>query len=542
MTTTEVFSMLGGIGLFLFGMTVMSSGLRSACGDNLQVILEKATTNKVTAVLVGLALTILVQSSSATDIMVIGFVNAGMMNLAQAIGVIMGANIGTTVTAQITAFNLAAYAPVLLFFGVVAYLFVKKAIIKHIGEFVMGFGMLFLGISIMKGAIAPLAQSEEFVRIISGLDNPFLAVLFGVAFTALLQSSSSSTVIFQTFAVEGILSYHTAVYLVIGAAIGSVTPNLIASLTTNRNGKRTAILNLVFNLIRACILMAIITAFPGILDFIQSLSPESIGRQIANTHTIFALTAVLIQLPFTKYIIAIAEKIIPVLPDENEKLEDRKLMYMFNMRNMPTSVALAQAKREILRMGRLSAKNLRGAINCFFDYDAYEADKVRGREESVDILNKAIDAAIIDLRSLELSENSLIQLSSMAIASTDIERLSDHAENIVEYIEEMRGKKAQMSEAAIEELKQMAEDTINCVDMALDIFESEDYSYVDQIEDLEDKVDEQQVRLVNNHVERLMTKGCDPLAGVIFTNLVTDLERCSDHAINIAYALKHDRD
>lgn len=289
MTLLDAFSLLGGVGLFLYGMTVMSAGLKDAAGDNLQAILEKATSNKITAVFVGMVMTILVQSSSATDIMVIGFVNSGMMTLFQALGVIMGANIGTTVTAQITAFNLAAYAPVIMFLGVVAFLFIKNNTVKYVGEVIMGFGMLFVGITIMKTAIAPLSQSEAFIRVISGLDNPFLAVLFGVAFTALLQSSSSSTVIFQTFAVQGLLSYHTAVYLVIGAAIGSVTPNLIASLTVNRNGKRSAILNLVFNLIRAVVLMILIAIFPQILTAIQSLSPNDIGRQIANTHTMFEI-------------------------------------------------------------------------------------------------------------------------------------------------------------------------------------------------------------------------------------------------------------
>ena len=215
MTPAVLFSLLGGVGLFLYGMTVMSSGLRNACGDNLQTILEKATSNKLIAVFVGFAVTILVQSSSATDIMVIGFVNSGMMTLAQAIGVIMGANIGTTVTAQITAFNLSAFAPFILFTGAVLFVFLKRGTIKYVGEFLLGFGMLFVGISIMKSSIAPLADSPLFVKLLSQLDNPVLAVLFGIGFTALLQSSSSSTVIFQTFAIEGLLGYHTAVYFVI---------------------------------------------------------------------------------------------------------------------------------------------------------------------------------------------------------------------------------------------------------------------------------------------------------------------------------------
>ena len=310
MQITDIFKLLGGVGLFLFGMSIMSTGLKNACGDNLQNILECATKNKVVAVFAGLLMTVLVQSSSAIDVMVIGFVNSGMMNLPQAIGVIMGANIGTTITAQITAFNLALYTPLILFAGAVMYLFFKKSIVKHIGSIIMGFGMLFAGITMIKEVVGPLSDSDEFISFISTLNNPALAVAFGVGFTALLQSSSSSIVIFQTFAVQGILTYNTAVYLVIGAAIGSVTPNLLAGLTANREGKRTAVLNLLFNLIRAILLIALINIIP-LTDWICRLSPNDVGRQIANTHTIFAVIAVLVELPFTKFIIRLAEKIIP---------------------------------------------------------------------------------------------------------------------------------------------------------------------------------------------------------------------------------------
>ena len=537
MTLELIFKLLGGVGLFLFGMSVMSAGLRNACGDNLQTILEKATSNKLMAVLVGFAVTILVQSSSATDIMVIGFVNSGMMSLSQAIGVIMGANIGTTVTAQITAFNISAYAPLILFVGAVMFLFVKKATIKYIGEFLLGFGMLFVGISMMKSAIAPMAKSEEFLNLLSGLDNPAAAVIFGIAFTALLQSSSSSTVIFQTFAFQGLLGYHTAVYLLIGAAIGSVTPNLIASLTTNRNGKRTAILNLLFNLIRAAILIILINVFPGILDWIQSLSPDSIARQVANTHTIFAIIAVGLELPITGLIIRLAEKIIPVLPEENEQLEDRKLQYMINMKNMPSQMALANAHREVVRMGTIAEKNLRRALDCFFDYDVNKVISVKAREESVNILNKAIDTAMLELRTLPLTDEAVGRVSQLSIAVTDIERISDHAENIVEFAEEMHDKKSHLSPDALEELKDMAADAEKIVHVALDIFANENYSILPLLDKIEAGIDLKKAQLVNHHVERLMRAGCEPFAGIIFTNLVTDLERIGDHAENIAYAL-----
>lgn len=538
MSILDVFSLLGGVGLFLFGMTMMSSGLKNACGNNLQTILEKATKNKITAVFVGLAMTMLIQSSSATDVMVIGFVNAGMMKLTQAIGVIMGANIGTTITAQITAFDIAAYAPLLLFMGAVLYLFLKKSLVKHIGEIIMGFGMLFVGISIMKQAIVPMSQTYQFVRFMSGLDNPVLALVFGVAFTALLQSSSSSVVIFQTFAVQGLLEYHTAVYLVIGAAIGSVTPNLLASLTTNREGKRCAILNLLFNLIRAAFLIALIHLVPGLLDVIQGLSPHDIGRQIANTHTIFAIIAVLVELPFTNQIIHLARFIIPISENENELQKERTLQYMVQLQQLPASMAVQQAHREVTRMGRIAAKNLRRSMDCFFHYDAAKAESVRLHEESVNILNHTIADAMTDLRTLDLGHENMRRMSMLTIVVTDLERLSDHAENIVEYVEEMQASRAVMTQEATNELKRMAKDTITSVDLSLDIFETEDYDKLDRLEELEDRIDTQESQLVDHHVERFMNSHCDPLAGVVFTDVVTDLERCGDHAINVAYSLK----
>ena len=248
MTLFEFFTLLGGVGLFLYGMSLMSQGLKLAAGNKLRSILEHATANRFVAVAVGVLVTLLVQSSSATDMMVISFVNSGLMTLAQAIGVIMGANIGTTVTAQITAFNLSDYAPFILFIGAILYLFVKKNAMKYTGSIILGFGMLFFGISVIKSAIVPLSKSAAFISFLSTLENPAIAVLFGVLFTALLQSSSSSVVIFQTFTVQGLIGYDMTVYLVIGAAIGSVTPNLLASLTTNRNGKRSAVLNLLVKL------------------------------------------------------------------------------------------------------------------------------------------------------------------------------------------------------------------------------------------------------------------------------------------------------
>lgn len=537
MSIYEIFTLLGGVGLFLYGMTMMSAGLKNACGENLRIILEYATKNKLVSVIVGIAITMLIQSSSATDVMVIGFVNSGLMSLTQAIGVIMGANIGTTITAQITAFNLSAYAPLILFTGAMMYLFAKQNMVKHIGSVIMGFGMLFQGIALMKSSIAPLAQTEAFVQFISTLSNPFITVIFGVLFTALLQSSSSSTVIFQAFAVQGILSYETTVYLVIGAAIGSVTPNLLASLTANRNGKRCALLNLLFNLFRAGILLTLISVFPQILTAIKSLSPDNIGRQIANTHTIFAVTAVLVMLPFTHYIVRLSEKILRKLPEETRQAEDRKLLYMTQTSNIPAAVAVNQAHREISRMGKIALENLRLAVECFFELDDDKVVAVEENEDTVNYLDRAIISKLVELRTLDMSPKELNRVYRMTLVVADIERLSDHAENIIEYEAQMRSQKATLSPEALDELQQLSELSLQSVELCLDIFSHNDFKRLQEAEDLEDLVDSTQETMIQNHVKRLMSATCNPLGGVVFTDMATDLERCSDHAINIATAL-----
>ena len=541
MTMYEFFTLMGGVGLFLYGMSIMSTGLKNAAGDKMKTILEYATSNRMVSVIVGILVTLLIQSSSATDMMVISFVNSGLMTLAQAIGVIMGANIGTTITAQITAFNLGAYAPMILFVGAAMYLFLKRNVIKHVGSIIMGFGMLFFGISIIKGAIAPLSQSEGFISFLSTLSNPAVALLFGILFTALLQSSSSSVVIFQTFAVQGLIGYKMTVYLVIGAAIGSVTPNILASLTTNRNGKRTAVLNLLFNLIRATIMVLLINIFPGFLTFIQGLTPNSIGHQVANTHTIFAILAVLLELPIAGAIVLLSQKIVPMLPEENKTLEDRKLHFMVENEDLPSSMAINQARMEISRMGKITLDGMKNAVDAFFALDDKLAESVKETEETVDYLTDAITERLIGLRSEAYSQKEMYQISQMMLVVSDMERISDHAENIVEYQEMIKSKKASISEIGLRELKKLAEATLLSIELSFKIFETEDYGRIREAEELEQTVDMVQTEIVNSHIERLMKESCNPAGGVIFTDMSSDLERCSDHAINIACALANGR-
>ncbi|MBP3729047.1 MAG: Na/Pi cotransporter family protein [Lachnospiraceae bacterium] len=541
MSFTNILSFLGGVGLFLYGMTVMSSGLRNAAGDKLRTILEKVAGNRVLAIFIGILVTMLIQSSSATDMMVIGFVDSALMSLQQAMGVIMGANIGTTITAQITAFNLVAFAPFILFVGCILSVFVKKAILRHIGNIILGFGMLFVGIGILKAAIAPLSASPEFIQVLSVLSHPLLGIGFGFLFTSLLQSSSSSIVIFQACAVEGLLNYEQCVFLAIGAAVGSVTPNLLASLTTGRNGKRTALLNLYFNLLRAALLTAIVLIFPAVTEWIQNLSPGDVARQVANTHTIFAIFAVLVLSPFASLIVRGAEKTLPLQAAEQQALEDRRLKYLSNVsvRSIP-AVAMRQASLEVVRMGRIARDNLEMALQYFFEPSRSALfEKVEQTEETVDYLNKVIEDKLVELRALQLSDRDVFRLSRMVLVVSNFERISDYAENIIEFADRLKNAKVSFSEDAEKELRTMSTDALKVLDLSIQIFEEERFDLLPEAEALEQGVDDMEEHFIQNHVERLMQGKCDPLGGVIFADMCTNLERCSDQAINIATALMH---
>ena len=517
MSIADFFALLGGVGLFLLGMTLMSSGLQSAAGDKVRTILEHATSNKILGILLGMGVTVLIQSSSATDMMVIGFVNSGLMNLKEAIAVIMGANIGTTITAQITAFDLTAFAPLLLFIGCVMYLFMSRKKVKSVGMIILGFGMLFVGVGLIKDAIKPLSQSVQFEQFLAGLSNPVLAVLFGIAFTALLQSSSSSTVIFQTFAVQGILNYRTTVYLLIGAAIGSVTPNLLAGLTTNRNGKRSAVLNLVFNLLRAALLLTIISIFPQVLDLICRLSPNNIGRQIANTHTIFAIFSVLVLAPFSGLIVRLAELMIPRLPEETRMLEGKKLLYLNSAKSTLPSVQIRQAVLECRRMGEMTLDNLKLSLQCFFEDGNTQKlmNQVEDTESIIDYLCQAISDRLMETRSLDLTDADAFRASKLMVIAMNFERIGDQAENIIEF-------------------RQKLDDS---VELCIDIFSEENFSKLPEASENENQVDQLHDQITNNHVQRLMNGNCNPMAGIVFTDMTTDLERCADNAFNISTAL-----
>lgn len=534
-----LFMFLGGLGLFLYGMNVMSDGLELTAGDNLRVLLERMTKNRLLGVLVGAGVTAVIQSSSATTVMVVGFVNAGLMNLMQAIGVIMGANIGTTITAQILTLNISDYAPLILFVGAALFMFVKKKLAKNIGMIILGFGVLFVGLNMMGDAVAPLKENEGFVSILAAFDNPFLAVIIGAVFTAIIQSSSAAVGVTQAFAAQGIIGFDVAIFIIMGMNIGTCVTAVIASMSSNKASKRAALMHVVFNVLGTLIFGIAIYVLPVIKTFIVNMSPDDVARQVANLHLIFNVASTVLLFPFAKYIVKIVELIIPT--GNEPKLAERRLVYLDKNITLTPSIAVTQASREVCRMGRITIENFAKAVEAFFSMDSKLAKEVLEVEGTINYLNHQIAGCLVHIRALDLSPIDLEKLGMMFHVISDIERIGDHAENIAEYELIASDEKMRISVPALGELREMAEKTVEAINESMDIYEHELFDRLPIASALEEEVDDYQELLINNHVKRLMMDKCDPRGGVMFTDMVTDLERCADHAINIAYAIQGER-
>ena len=534
MTFVEIFLLAGGLGLFLFGMNIMGTGLRSLAGDKLQSIHEKATRKPILGVALGVGATALIQSSGATTIMTIGFVSSGMMTLEQSIGVVMGANIGTTVTGQIIAFHLTDFAPLILLIGAVLYLFVKNDRVRAAAQIILGFGMLFVGVRLMGDAVEPLRSSPAVIEALDRLANPFLAVAIGLVIAAVLQSSSSAVGIIQIFAMQGLLDVRMAVFMVVGTSIGAVVPEILASLSSSRNGKRVAVSALIFNVFRVILCTAVLLIFPQILDAVTASSMAP-ARQIAVMHTAMAIVAVLVMLPFTKGIAALARKVLPITEKEMRSAQ-KKLVYITNL-DVPVGMKLAQIRLEMMRMAHMALDNLRLAIDSFFERDAEKAEVVKDTEEVVDYLCHHVTSALVSVRTADLSEQQLNQIGAMLKCASDFERISDHAENVAEYTESVISHNNSFSEAGQKDMRELCDKALHAVEMSIDIYENRKLELIPESNDLEEVVDELNRSLVDRHVERVMKGDCDPRSGVLFAEMASDLERAADHAHNVVKAV-----
>lgn len=537
MSSTMIISMLGGLGLFLYGMKLMGDGIEKVAGDKMKTILEWCTKNRLIGVIVGTVFTAIIQSSSAATVMVVTFVNSGLMNLMQAVGVIMGANIGTTVTAQIVAFKLDSIAPLFVITGVVMIMFVKNETVKKVGEVVFGFGALFLGMGLMKESMADIKNSVEVVNMISHLKNPFIAVLVGLVITTILQSSSASVGILVTMASTGLVELPMCFYVILGCNIGACTSAVLVGLTGKKEAKRAAMIHLMFNIIGSLVMLIILLPFGGYVeDWINYISADS-ARAVANTHSIFKVFQVIVLFPFAGWIVRLTQFIIRGDDEHKEKYE---LKYInFKMEASP-AVTVLEVTNEIRRMGEIANYNLERSMEALMTKDREIIDEVFEREHEVDFLSRRITDFLVKINEkIPLAETKHIAAYYHVV--NDIERIGDHAENIAEFAVTRIEEGIEFSEKGKEELQYMFDEMNKQLKLSLSAFTERNEAHLKEIMQLENEVDELERQLQKNHVRRMSTNECSPKAA-IFIDLISNFERISDHATNIAFATFHEEE
>ncbi|MGL5750091.1 MAG: Na/Pi cotransporter family protein [Paraclostridium sp.] len=523
-------SLIGGLGLFLYGMNLMGEGLQKSAGDKLKKIIGLLTSNILMGVLVGSVVTAIIQSSSATTVMVVGFVNAGIMSLTQAIGVIMGANIGTTVTAQLVSFNLEGLAPIALGIGIVLYLFSKKAKTKNIAEILIGFGILFTGMEFMKGAVKPLAEFEGFRSALLYFgQHPILGILAGFAITGIVQSSSASMGMLIALATQGLLPITSALPILYGDNIGTCVTSLLSSIGASTNAKRAAIMHLIFNVMGTILFMLILNK--PIVALVSRLDHTDVARQIANAHTLFNLINVIILLPFAKFIVSIAIKLVPEKKDETD---DKNTKYLDERILETPSIALGNTFKEVLRMGYKSKTALDNSMSGFLDGDSKKIDETFKEEKVVNELQKSILNYLLKLSKTSLDGEVRESVDLMFNTVNDIERIGDHAENIAELAQSALENNVVLSQSGKVEAKEMYDKVILGVEYALKAMENNDVELAKKVFEIEDEVDAMEKSFKANHMSRLNKSSCSVDSGVLYLDLLTNLERISDHALNIA--------
>lgn len=530
-----ILTLMGGLGLFLFGMNFMSQGLQKAAGAKLRSVLTAISKNKYIAVLFGALFTAIIQSSGATTVMVVTFVNAGLMELTQAVGIIFGANIGTTITAQLVSFNLTAVAPVILFVGVIMFLFMKKPIFKKIGEVVIGFGALFMGISMMSGAMSQLNDYPAVINTLAQLTNPVLAILVGLIITVIVQSSSVTVSILLLMAGQGLVTLPICFYFILGCNIGSCTPAVMAAMDAKKEAKRAALIHVLFNVFGMIIISAIlIFAMEPFTAFIQAISGDDIKRSVANTDTIYKVFQTIIFLPVSTQFIKLVNRLVP---GDDVRQEGFSLQYISKSTVFSPTAAIVEAMKEISRMGRKAEQNLQLAMEGFFDGDQSKIDQVYATEKYIDYLSHEITDYLVDVNQRQLPVSDSLKIGGLFHVVNDIERIGDHAENIADAAVRMKEENITFSKKATKEIQDMFEKDIQILACALEMFENEDRSHMQEIRAIEEEVDRLEIDLQNSHIRRMAKGKCSPESGLIFTDLVSGLERVADHSTNIAFAL-----
>ena len=545
MSVSGLLSLLGGLALFLYGMQMMSSGLEAAAGSKMKLILERLTANRFLGVLVGAGITAVIQSSSATTVMVVGFVNSGMMTLNQAVWIIMGANIGTTITGQLIALDVGALAPLFAFIGVAMVVFVKMPRAHHIGQIMAGLGVLFIGMEMMSSSMMPLRDSQAFVDLMTRFSNPLLGIAVGALFTALIQSSSASVGILQALATSGAISFSSSVFILFGQNIGTCITAVLASIGTSRSAKRATIIHLMFNIIGTVLFTILCILFP-LADLVASFTPDAPAAQIANMHTIFNIVTTLLLLPLGNQLASLAVRILPEQPEENR--DEMHLEYLTPVQvsskdgNLGASaIHIGQLQQELDRMLDMAQDNIETSFDAVLSRNSSLLTKAEKMESYLDFLNKEISKYISRLITYETNEQGSSIVSSYFTITGNIERIGDHAINICGYSKLLEERHIQFSAQAQEEICQMRDICLEALN-ALHQREAGDLLWLTDVSVLEQRIDDMTDLFRKDQLERMKAGICSDEACILYSELLTDFERIGDHVLNIAQEMSSIRE
>ncbi|OON97222.1 MAG: Na/Pi cotransporter [Candidatus Epulonipiscioides saccharophilum] len=542
--TQMLLSFIGGFGIFIFGMNYMGEGLQKSAGSKMKSLIGALTNNRVLGVLVGALVTAVVQSSSATTVMIVGFVNASLMSLTQAVGVIMGANIGTTVTAWIVALgewvdflSPSTIAPLLVAIGVAISMITKNQKVKYISQIVFGFGALFMGLDMMSSAVKPLRELEMIRDLFVTLgSNPLLGIMVGALVTAVIQSSSASVGILQALALASLIPWNAAIYIILGQNIGTTVTAMLSSIGANTNAKRAAVIHLLFNVIGSVIfgIFAIITLQLIIPVLGQSLISTT---QISIVHSIFNILNTLLLFPFAAVLVKLATKLVP----ESHKSVALENSIHLDPRILETpSFAVQSTLKEVYAFGQIAKSNLANSFEAIFNKDENKVQEVIETEKKINFIQHELNNYLIKLSNVSLSIDETSTVNTLFHSVSDIERVGDHTENIVELVQSLIKSEVSFSELAVTELTEMTNLVMENYSSALEAFINNDLELAKKVYEIEEKVDKMEIRLRKKHIKRLSENRCNSLAGIVFIDIISNLERISDHAINLVDAILGD--
>ena len=538
MSLSNIMGLLGGLALFLYGMQMMSNGLEQTARNQMRDILKKITSNRITGVLTGALITAVIQSSSATTVMVVGFVNSGIMNLEQATWIIMGANIGTTITGQLIALDVGAIAPLFAFIGVAAVVFQKNEKLKHVGEILAGLGVLFIGMNMMSSAMKPLANEPQFVNMLTKVENPIVGILMGMVFTAIIQSSSASVGILQALAASGVIGLDSGAFILFGQNIGTCITALLASIGTTTNAKRTTLIHIIFNVF-GTIVFTILCLITPLISIMQHITPASVPSQIANLHTLFNIVTTLLLLPIVRFLPKAASLILRDRKDEAHPKNGMFVKYLLDPKNVHTETTMISViciegiRNELSRMTAMAKENVHDSFDVFEHCDEEKFKEVENREEYVDFLNKEISSYITNAITHEATKAGSQIFNSFYTVTSNVERISDHAVNIAGYYKMIHEKNIIFSDNANLEIAEIKDTCDQTMDMLLEKPENI-VKWHENVTCMEQKIDDMTEHFRNNMYERIQDGKCSDEGSILFSEMLTDFERIGDHALNIS--------